>query len=426
MNDNNNVTEYLTTSSPTTSPSFLVLYWTTMYSFLINSFRKVTEQLQNLASSSYTPYILSPAENSKGSNSNTAYSNINNGENDRRAYAVDTPRRSPRIRSRRQDQQISSSSTVTSVTKHSSTRAKGQHRQATLASSIPSTSFPAFAKTKTLILDLDETLIHSTVRGSDNAHMLEVMVDSHACLYYVHKRPHVDYFLMKVAEWYKVVIFTASMPEYADPVIDWLDPDKNLITKRFFRQSCIQRGGTYVKDLTLVENDLSKVCLIDNSSISYSLHQENGIPIEGWVSDPNDEALLDLLPFLDALRFTEDEKGGGNPEFPALRIIIIHHDSINSQDTYSMIPRKKLLSRKVTMLRRNPTRIHLRPEDVESVEKLRELYQQKKTLAKGKRKGTEIDREIISLPTQDSSVNEQSLSNNDFTKSGMPFDARKA
>jgi len=26
------------------------------------------------------------------------------------------------------------------------------------------------------------------------------------------------------------------MPEYADPVIDWLDPDKNLITKRFFRQ----------------------------------------------------------------------------------------------------------------------------------------------------------------------------------------------
>ncbi|CAG8538102.1 4246_t:CDS:2 [Paraglomus brasilianum] len=74
------------------------------------------------------------------------------------------------------------------------------------------------------------------------------------------------------------------------------------------------------------------------------------------------------------------------------------------------------------MLRRNPTRIHLRPEDVESVEKLRELYQQKKTLAKGKRKGTEIDREIMSLSNQDSSVNEQSLSNNDFTKSSMPFD----
>ena len=33
---------------------------------------------------------------------------------------------------------------------------------------------------------------------------------------------------------------------------------------------------------------------------------ENGIAIEGWINDPHDEALLDLLPFLDALRFTED------------------------------------------------------------------------------------------------------------------------
>lgn len=32
----------------------------------------------------------------------------------------------------------------------------------------------------------------------------------------------------------------------------------------------------------------------------------NGIPIEGWTHDPHDEALLDLLPFLDSLRFTKD------------------------------------------------------------------------------------------------------------------------
>lgn len=33
---------------------------------------------------------------------------------------------------------------------------------------------------------------------------------------------------------------------------------------------------------------------------------ENGIPLPGWVSNPNDECLLDLLPLLDALRFTAD------------------------------------------------------------------------------------------------------------------------
>ena len=32
----------------------------------------------------------------------------------------------------------------------------------------------------------------------------------------------------------------------------------------------------------------------------------NGIPIEGWTHDTYDEALLDLLPVLDSLRFTND------------------------------------------------------------------------------------------------------------------------
>ncbi|KAG0327092.1 Nuclear envelope morphology protein 1 [Podila humilis] len=163
------------------------------------------------------------------------------------------------------------------------------------------------SRKKTLVLDLDETLIHSTSRGSrSQGYMVEVLVDRHACLYYVYKRPHVDYFLKKVAEWYKLVIFTASMAEYADPVIDWLDQSRTLFDKRYFRQACYFKNGSYLKDLTVIEPDLSSVCLLDNSPISYSLNKENGIPIDSWINDPNDEALLDLLPFLDALRFTED------------------------------------------------------------------------------------------------------------------------
>ncbi|KAG0210265.1 Nuclear envelope morphology protein 1 [Mortierella sp. NVP41] len=163
------------------------------------------------------------------------------------------------------------------------------------------------ARKKTLVLDLDETLIHSTSRGSrSQGYMVEVLVDRHACLYYVYKRPHVDYFLKKVSEWYKLVIFTASMAEYADPVIDWLDQSRTLFDKRYFRQACFLRNGSYLKDLTVIDPDLSSVCLLDNSPMSYSLNKENGIPIDSWIDDPNDEALLDLLPFLDALRFTED------------------------------------------------------------------------------------------------------------------------
>lgn len=96
------------------------------------------------------------------------------------------------------------------------------------------------------------------------------------------------------------------MQEYADPVIDWLDQGRGMVSKRLFRQSCTQKNGSYCKDLVHVEPDLSKVCLVDNSPMSYSINKENGIPIQGWTSDPNDEALLDLLPFLDSLRFTTD------------------------------------------------------------------------------------------------------------------------
>lgn len=54
-------------------------------------------------------------------------------------------------------------------------------------------------KKKTLVLDLDETLIHSTSKISRNYDfMIEVMIEKQPCLYYVYKRPHVDYFLSKV------------------------------------------------------------------------------------------------------------------------------------------------------------------------------------------------------------------------------------
>lgn len=149
---------------------------------------------------------------------------------------------------------------------------------------------------KTLILDLDETLIHSTSRpiGSGHAgtgmlglgslgpfggkrkrrgegHTVEVVLNGRSTTYHVYKRPYVDFFLKKVASWYTLVIFTASMPEYADPVIDWLDNGRGLFAKRLYRESChLQSNGSYIKDLADVEPDLGKVCFMDNSPISYS------------------------------------------------------------------------------------------------------------------------------------------------------------
>ncbi|ORX59458.1 hypothetical protein DM01DRAFT_1365978 [Hesseltinella vesiculosa] len=178
-----------------------------------------------------------------------------------------------------------------------------------------------FIPHNTMVFDRDstivyETLIHSVRLGSPEANdtvhpaikrkKIEVQYDKQSLLYEVYKRPHVDFFLKTISQWYKVVIFTASMSEYADPVIDWLDQDQTMVSQRYFRQSCVAKDGNYLKDICLAETDLSKVCLVDNSPVAYDLYKENGIPIPTWISSANDNSLLDLLPLLDALRFTSD------------------------------------------------------------------------------------------------------------------------
>ncbi|OAP61133.1 hypothetical protein AYL99_03334 [Fonsecaea erecta] len=180
---------------------------------------------------------------------------------------------------------------------------------------------------KTLILDLDETLIHSLAKGGrmSSGHMVEVKLNApvalappqpgqatpvigpqHPILYYVHKRPHCDEFLRKVAKWYKLVVFTASVQEYADPVIDWLEQERKYFVGRYYRQHCTFRNGAYIKDLSSIEPDLSKVIILDNSPVSYIFHEDNAIPIEGWINDPTDNDLLHLIPMLEALQYVTD------------------------------------------------------------------------------------------------------------------------
>ncbi|KAJ9205626.1 hypothetical protein DTO271D3_2503 [Paecilomyces variotii] len=179
---------------------------------------------------------------------------------------------------------------------------------------------------KTLVLDLDETLIHSLAKGGrmSSGHMVEVKLATpvttavtpgsapttlgpqHPILYYVHKRPHCDEFLRKVCKWYKLVIFTASVQEYADPVIDWLEQERKYFHARYYRQHCTLRNGAYIKDLSSVEPDLSKVMILDNSPMSYIFHEDNAIPIEGWINDPTDNGLLHLIPILEALQYVTD------------------------------------------------------------------------------------------------------------------------
>lgn len=95
----------------------------------------------------------------------------------------------------------------------------------------------------------------------------------HPILYWVNKRPYCDEFLRRVCKWYNLVVFTASVQEYADPVIDWLETERKFFSARYYRQHCTFRQGAFIKDLSSVESDLSNVMILDNSPLSYLFHQ---------------------------------------------------------------------------------------------------------------------------------------------------------
>lgn len=188
---------------------------------------------------------------------------------------------------------------------------------------------------KTLILDLDETLIHSLSRGSPRSfnsssasapRMIEIKLNNVASLYYVHKRPYCDFFLKEISKWFELQIFTASVKEYADPIIDWLEndivdftndsgkshvqPPSKIFTRRYYRTDCTYREGVgYIKDLSKFfpkEEDLKHVIILDNSPISYALHEDNAVMIEGWINDQSDRDLVNLLPMLHSLSLCID------------------------------------------------------------------------------------------------------------------------
>lgn len=79
-------------------------------------------------------------------------------------------------------------------------------------------------------------------------------------------------FLKEVAKHFEIVVFTASEKLYADKAINLLDPAKNLIRSRLYRNSCTPFNLLFVKDLNTLGRDLSKTVIVDNSPNAFALH----------------------------------------------------------------------------------------------------------------------------------------------------------
>ena len=179
---------------------------------------------------------------------------------------------------------------------------------------------------KTLVLDLDETLVHSQFQPFDVPSDITLKIELEDELHDIHVmvRPGVKEFLENMGKIYEIVIFTASVSKYADPLLDIIDKEK-ICKFRLFREHCTPINTCFVKEIKRLGRQLKDVVIVDNSPMSYALNPENGLPISTWFEDKEDRELYNISSILEFLSFVPDVRN------------YIHQFVVNDEISYNNV-----------------------------------------------------------------------------------------
>ena len=169
-------------------------------------------------------------------------------------------------------------------------------------------------KKKLLLIDLDETLIHSEFRNKENYKQLDAFIkmtkcnvktfsfSDENCVYYmdVFFRPYLKAFLQEISKYFDLAIFTAAMKNYADTILDYIDPKNEYFQFRLYRDACIPiQNKLYIKDLRIIKDyDPSNVILMDNSLYSFMNQPSNGMLVNSFYTNHKDNQLINAKSFL--------------------------------------------------------------------------------------------------------------------------------
>ena len=136
----------------------------------------------------------------------------------------------------------------------------------------------------TLILELNETII--SIKKDNKGKVIII------------PRPGLTQFLKEISKLYEIIIFTTFDKNYADQIINSIDKKNRYFEKRLYKEHTIFINNIYIKDLSQLKRDLSKVIIIDNKPQNFELQKENGIYIRSFNGNKNDNVLLDLINIL--------------------------------------------------------------------------------------------------------------------------------
>ena len=105
-----------------------------------------------------------------------------------------------------------------------------------------------------------------------------------------------------MSRYFEIVMFTASIQKYAQPIFNKIDPDRHC-QAMLFREHCTSdaKTGFMVKDMSRLGRNLADIIIIDNSPNSYHFQPENALPSKTWLKDRDDFELREMTPFLKKL-----------------------------------------------------------------------------------------------------------------------------
>lgn len=166
-----------------------------------------------------------------------------------------------------------------------------------------------------LVLDIDETLVHSepvVVNNKPTASANKQFDktckfdngDGTYDVYGVKFRPYLQDFISRMARLYDLAVYTASARDYADVVMDCLDPTRTIFCSRLYRDHCLPVNGMNIKNMACFDG--TDVFIVDNLIYSYAFHMNQGIPICAFVDDPMDVELQDLAEILENLPYYDN------------------------------------------------------------------------------------------------------------------------
>ncbi|KAF3932856.1 hypothetical protein ABW19_dt0210081 [Dactylella cylindrospora] len=135
----------------------------------------------------------------------------------------------------------------------------------------------------TLVISLEDMLVHSEWTREHG--------------WRTAKRPGVEYFLTYLSQYYEIVIFTSQPNAIASPIVAKIDPFRMFY--QLYREATKYKRGKYIKDLTYLNRDLSKIIMIDTKPDAWAEQPDNAIKMKPWKGDPRDKELIALIPFLE-------------------------------------------------------------------------------------------------------------------------------